>query len=728
MAARRFPSATRPAKEEHGMWYYVNTSDATLSCREEQAVDSAPALASVAARGVVCVQRRVLTYVDRLAVMHLELAGGHGWVSDRKAPLYTKVLREETVPSAAFDGEERGSWAYQNSTKSTVASRIAPEFPGTRTAFGVAPGQTVRVVRRLRQRVGTMLLTFLELDAGRGWVFHAHPKTGALLLAEVDAASAEFHEPVVIGTGAGGAATPTSSLASPSTPAHNHALLYGRFDLGSLRHMSASSCVYICTDERITDSVALKMCRDHDAMLAEVRVRKEAGLHRGGVVVDVLWANARSKPGAAGLEMTHDAREGTNVPLNAEFRALAARYPYAFAMPVADCDLLAVLARIDVAVVGAAHVRSLLGSIAKLVQALHAAGVVHGELKATNILQKETRWFLADLDAAAPIGSPLGAKAGAATLSPEATRERAAGRSATATIDVDIWAFGLLAYRLCSRNTPVFTTNAQGTMIHAEERARLIHWGGLANEELCGNHVLAGGGVDAADRLFGRDLIGWCLSADVADRPQSMGDILAHPFIIGPCAGVDPHSALRCLAPDGRTQIQHERSAAELLQSIYRGRKQRIVHLETLADRIEMDKAALRLQGIQRGRTGRSKMAARREQQGDEEMNGAALKLQAIQRGRKTKAEVAEMRAEKEEMNGAALKLQAIQRGRKTKAEVAEKRAEQKEMDKAALRLQGIQRGRVAKRRVAEQREALDDAMADEGEDFFAMLHQHRDA
>ena len=735
--ARTFPKSHHgDTKEESGMWYYSNVSSATLTCRDGQPLDSAPATASVAPGGVVCVQRRVQTYVDRLAVTHVELVGGHGWLSDRKAPLYTRVLHEDAAPpQPTFKGEEWGSWAYENSTTATVGSRSAPEFPGTRTSFGVGPRQTVRVVRRLRQQVGSVALTFLELAAGRGWVFDVHPNDGSPLLVETLNANATCAEPIQIET----RRSPTSSQKSAgasstagSESGNGGALLYGRFALGSLRHMSSSSCVYICTDAESSppgERVALKMCRDAADMRAEMTVRHAAGLHRGGgVVIDVLWSNARSKPRSSELEITHDARPGSaQAPLSAELRALAARYPYAFAMPVADCDLLTILARIDVATTGAEHVRSLLSDVARLLQALHAAGVVHGEVGATNILQKGGRWYLGDLDASAAVGDTLGAKAGAATLSPEATRARAAGDTVAASVGLDVWAFGLLAYRICTRNTPLLTCNSHGVVIHAEDAARLLSWGGLANEEILGDHFLPSDAVDEADRLFARDLVGWCLTADAADRPQSAADILAHRFLVGPCADANRRADLRCLASDGRTQLQYERMAAEMLQSIYRGRSTRAVHAERIADQVQMNKAALKLQGIQRGRVARGGMDSKRAAVEDEEMNSAALKLQGRQRSRVAKAKVAAQRSEAETLNGAALTLQGIQRGRVAKKRVAEQRSDAETMNGAALSLQGIQRGRVAKRRAEQQRIDLDAQMADEGEDFFAMLHAHRD-
>jgi hypothetical protein len=91
------------------------------------------------------------------------------------------------------------------------------------------------------------------------------------------------------------------------------------------------------------------------------------------------------------------------------------------------------------------------------------------------------------------------------------------------------------------------------------------------------------------------------------------------------------------------------------------------------------------------------------------EMDRAALKIQAIQRGRKSRIEVQEVK----EQTSAVNKIAAIQRGRKSRAQVKEL----KEQTKAALKIQAIQRGRMSRSPTRGMSDLSDDLSPDDDEE-----------
>ncbi len=131
---------------------------------------------------------------------------------------------------------------------------------------------------------------------------------------------------------------------------------------------------------------------------------------------------------------------------------------------------------------------------------------------------------------------------------------------------------------------------------------------------------------------------------------------------------------------------------AERIQALYRGRlarketEQRIARLAAYNEgdfgskyEIEMSDYEYLLQ----------QENSDEEESSTAEIDRAALKIQAIQRGRKARIEVQEIK----EQTSAVNKIAAIQRGRKSRAQVSEL----KEQTKAALKIQAIQRGRMSR-------------------------------
>ena len=150
----------------------------------------------------------------------------------------------------------------------------------------------------------------------------------------------------------------------------------------------------------------------------------------------------------------------------------------------------------------------------------------------------------------------------------------------------------------------------------------------------------------------------------------------------------------------------------------------------------EEEAAATKIQALHRGRAGRKDATKRREEgvrelqaqkaaaeaasleEEEEERQRAAVKIQAVQRGKVARQKGAAVKAQKEEEvkrkkqeqeeeernAAAATKIQSMQRGRVARKEVAQKRAAKCEggnrEEAAATKIQSVQRGRAARKQV----------------------------
>jgi len=57
-----------------------------------------------------------------------------------------------------------------------------------------------------------------------------------------------------------------------------------------------------------------------------------------------------------------------------------------------------------------ATIRVIAAHLAEALAGLHAAGLIHGDLKPLNAVRYDGRWRLIDLDCACDVGEPFGAK------------------------------------------------------------------------------------------------------------------------------------------------------------------------------------------------------------------------------------------------------------------------------------------------------------------------------
>ena len=93
-----------------------------------------------------------------------------------------------------------------------------------------------------------------------------------------------------------------------------------------------------------------------------------------------------------------------------------------------------------------------------------------------------------------------------------------------ATVGFEMWYFGALLYQLCTQDGETLWKCNQADDIGQEEMRILEHqWDSVKASKLA---------MVVWDDA--RDLIGWLLSEDVADRPQAWQDVLHSPFLRTP--------------------------------------------------------------------------------------------------------------------------------------------------------------------------------------------------
>ena len=90
-----------------------------------------------------------------------------------------------------------------------------------------------------------------------------------------------------------------------------------------------------------------------------------------------------------------------------------------------------------------------------------------------------------------------------------------------ASVGFEMWYFGVLLYQLCTQDGETLWKCNQADDIGREEMRILAHqWDSVKASKLA---------MVVWDDA--RDLIGWLLSEDVADRPQAWQDVLESPFL-----------------------------------------------------------------------------------------------------------------------------------------------------------------------------------------------------
>ena len=172
--------------------------------------------------------------------------------------------------------------------------------------------------------------------------------------------------------------------------------------------------------------------------------------------------------------------------------------------------------------------------VARALQAAHAHGVIHCDLKPANVLiTPDGTVKLLDFGIARAMGERSDLADGGTVgtpgyMSPEQINGESVDRR------TDVWALGVILFELLARRSPFNASTAEG-MIVATLREE-PHW----------EHIPASTPIPV------RDVMRRCLSQDRSDRPASVDEVIEvlSPFLEGPTPSQEMEEALTAQARD----------------------------------------------------------------------------------------------------------------------------------------------------------------------------------
>ena len=319
-------------------------------------------------------------------------------------------------------------------------------------------------------------------------------------------------------------------------------LFCGRYRLerGAIAHRSATCEVVFGEDTRnIIDGnpvqVALKMMRNYQEFLCEIKTRQERDLSK--CVVQVLgWHVPENCDPVPGTKMRK-----TPSPKSSEFR-------YILVLERGDNSAFLSIVTQRTAGYDAHSMSHLAFEIAKKTSSLHGAGLVHFDLKLRNTLlvnrnqmsKQAGEVLLCDLDAASPIGSKRNTKqkpGSSGYYAPEVARwvidtneRKEKAHELVCTAALDVWSFGVILFELCSGCHLFPQDLSNDAMIISQDEMRVSVWRCITDEQLSSVFKFY---ISCSEdqRQGSKNLIRWCLQGDATLRPK-LSDILSHPFIL----------------------------------------------------------------------------------------------------------------------------------------------------------------------------------------------------
>ena len=280
--------------------------------------------------------------------------------------------------------------------------------------------------------------------------------------------------------------------------------------------------------------VALKLMRHRHQFEAEVAARVVDGVRLPrSAVIGVLGWHTQAGQGLTDELGQREELERTPCPLH----PLYDEFPHVLVMTRGDRSLHDACNKERLAGYNLPAIIEVLRAIATKVQQLHAAGLVHGDLKQRNVIRCDSDWVLCDMDAAGRVGAQIGAKTSTGYGPPELACVRFGGRRCGGAADTveaqptfDIWSIGVVGFELCAGRTLFAQDTANDELVEESDRTRLCTWDVISDAELAPVLANAEAGASTQTQHDAKHLIRLILQGDPARRP-SIDEVLNHPFL-----------------------------------------------------------------------------------------------------------------------------------------------------------------------------------------------------
>ena len=320
-------------------------------------------------------------------------------------------------------------------------------------------------------------------------------------------------------------------------------LLFGRYRLMDASappdHTSKTCTVYRAWDEMDgSKKVALKLMRMKAQWQREQDVRR-CGFDEEFVINVINTLHPGQTISQAPEEIPEEAMAESGIVALSKSNA---ERLFCLVMPLADRNMYVALKQERWAPHNLGEIRHSFTQIVKAVSHLHDKGIVHADIKTLNLIRRENRWILIDLDAACRIGvDEVGFKSSTSIMPPESIyadydtdciyvkskANMASGEALLAHPSFDIWSLGVILYQMCNIEVKPLFEGGQDDNLSSDKNDTVSLWTVYEWKVEVKAQRLA----KVKDPAF-RNLIGQLLSKDPAKRPTA-SRILAHPALTG---------------------------------------------------------------------------------------------------------------------------------------------------------------------------------------------------